>query len=135
MSDLEANKAVVRAYVAAFNAGDLDALAALFAPDAQIWGVLGWGGMDKALPVWRMLHEGLGMTLTIEALAAEGDTVAARYTERGTWRGEWRGKPPTGRSYELTAMEWFVIRDGRIASRWGARDAETQSRQIGYSPD
>jgi hypothetical protein len=28
-------------------------------------------------------------------------------------------------------MEWFVIRDGRIQRRWGARDAASQMRQLG----
>ena len=41
MSIQDENKHVVRAYVAAFNAGDLNALAALFEPDAEIQGVLG----------------------------------------------------------------------------------------------
>ena len=133
MDQLEANKAVVRAYVAAFNAGDQAALQALFAPDAQIWGVLGWGGMDRVLPIWRMLHEGLAMILTVEEMIAEGDVVAVRYLERGTWRGEFRGQPPTGKSYEMTAMEWFRLKYGLITHRWGARDAETQSRQIGFT--
>jgi hypothetical protein len=30
-------------------------------------------------------------------------------------------------------MEWFVLRDGRIHRRWGARDAASQARQIGLS--
>ena len=41
------------------------------------------------------------------------------------------GYEPTGRTYERVAMEWFVIRDGKIARRWGARDGASQARQIG----
>src|SRR5438067_9026542 len=41
MGQHEENKAVVRKYVDAFNRGDLDALRALFADDAEIQGVLG----------------------------------------------------------------------------------------------
>jgi predicted ester cyclase len=54
-----------------------------------------------------------------------------RYTERGTFTGPFRGQTPTGKSYELVAMEWFVVRDGRIHRRWGARDSAAQARQIG----
>jgi hypothetical protein len=28
-------------------------------------------------------------------------------------------------------MEWFVLREGRIHRRWGARDAAAQARQLG----
>jgi len=133
VSTPETNKAVVQQYVEAFNRGDLDALRALFTPDAVIHGVLGSGGLEVAAPVWRELHAAFGVTLTVEDLVAEGDRVAARYTERGTFVGPFRGQPPTGRSYEIGAMEWFILRDGRIARRWGARDSAAQARQIGLS--
>ena len=29
-------------------------------------------------------------------------------------------------------MEWFEIREGRIARRWGARDGASQARQLGF---
>ncbi len=128
---IERNKQVVRDYVEAFNRGDAHTLRSLFAPDAVIQGVLKKGQMDEILPIWQELHAGLATDLTIEEMAAEGDVVAVRYTERGTFRGPFFGNPPTGRSYELVAMEWFIVRDGRIRQRWGARDAASQARQVG----
>ena len=122
---------VVRRYVAALNSGDWDAMPALFAPDAKIHGVLGAGGLDVAMPIWRMLHDGLAMELTIEAMVAAGDTVAARYIERGRFVGPFQGHAPTGRAYQVPAMEWFAFRDGRIAERWGARDFAAIARQAG----
>ncbi len=131
MSPQEQNKNIVRQYVDAFNRGDMDALRSLFAEEAEIQGVLGKGLMDKVMPIWRQLVEGYGIQLTIEDMIAEGDMVAVRYTERGTFRQPAFGKEPTGKSYELVAMEWFVIRDGKIQRRWGARDAASQARQLG----
>jgi predicted ester cyclase len=32
------------------------------------------------------------------------------------------------------AMEFFTIQDGKIATRWGARDAMSQARQLGLPP-
>ena len=135
MSGSQRNKEVVLRYVAAFNRGDLDALRSLFTDDAEIQGVLGRGQMDKILPIWRQLVEGYGIQLTVEEMIAEGDAVAVRYTERGTFKAPAFGQQPTGRSYELVAMEWFVVRDGRIARRWGARDAASQARQLGLQLD
>lgn len=131
MSKQEQNKQIVRSYVDAFNRGDMDALASLFSPNAEIQGVLGEGLMDKVMPIWRQLVEGLGMKLQIEEMCAEGDIVAVRYTETGTFKNSFMGHSPTGKSYELVAMEWFVLKDGLVTRRWGARDAASQARQLG----
>jgi hypothetical protein len=125
------NKAVVRDYVAAFNAGDFGRLRSLFAADAVIYGALGWGSLDEVLPGWYDLHHGLSLQLKIEDMIGEGDLVAVRYRETGAFVGPYRGQLPTDRSYELVTIEWFEIRDGKIRRRWGARDAASQARQLG----
>jgi steroid delta-isomerase-like uncharacterized protein len=131
MTTQEQNKAIVERYVRAFNSADFDHLLTLFTPDAVIHGVLGWGNLEKVIPIWRELHEAFALNLTVEAIIAEADFVAVRFTERGTFRGAFRGHAPTGKSYELVAMEWFEMREGKIHRRWGARDSASQSRQIG----
>jgi steroid delta-isomerase-like uncharacterized protein len=127
----DAAKQVVLKYVAAFNRGDLDALGSLLTDDAEIQGVLGKGQFDRIAPVWRQLIDGYGMQLNVQSLIAEGNIVAARYIETGTFRAPAFGAEPTGKSYELVAMEWFVIENDRIKRRWGARDAASQARQLG----
>jgi len=127
----EDNKRVVLEYVEAFNRGDMEALRRLFTDDALVYGVLGWGGLDAAVPIWEEIHAAFAINMKVEALAAEDDTVAARYVERGTSVGSFRGGPVTGRSFEVVAMEWFVFKDGRIHRRWGARDNAAQFRQMG----
>jgi ketosteroid isomerase-like protein len=125
------NKAVIRHYVEAFNAGDFGRLRGLFAPDAVIYGALGWGSLDEVLPGWYDLHHGLSVKLSIEDMIGEGDIVAVRYRESGAFVGPYRGQTPTDRSYELVAIEWFEVKDGRIRRRWGARDSASQARQLG----
>ena len=125
-------KDVVLAYVDAFNRGDLDGLCALLAPDALVWGVLGWGGIDLVRPVWRDLIECLEIRLRVDAIVAEGSVVAVRYTESGTSVRAFRGEGPTGRSYEVVAMEWFEIEGDRIRRRWGARDSASMRKQLGF---
>jgi predicted ester cyclase len=128
---VENNKAIVRAYVNGFNRGDLDALCGCFTPDAVVYGVLGWGDISKARPIWGQLMASFQMNLEVESMAAEGDIVAVRYMESGKFVAAFRGVEPTGKSYEVVAMEWFEIRDGKIAKRWGARYSAAISRQLG----
>ncbi len=129
--NLEKNKSVVRAYAEAFNRGDVEAVCRCFASDATVYGVLGWGDLGKARPVWEMLVISFQMKLQIEAMSAEGNVVAVRYTERGTFVAPLRGTEPTGKSYEVVAMEWFEIADDGIKKRWGARDSASIYRQLG----
>ena len=131
MTTPDVNKKIVLRYVEAFNNGDTVALRDLFTPDAVIQGVLGSAGIEEALRIWRELHQAFAIALTVDDLVAEDDRVAARYTERGVFGAPFRGTPPTGRSYEIVAMELFHFRDGRICRRWGARDSAAQARQIG----
>jgi predicted ester cyclase len=123
----------VRAYVEAFNSGDWARMADLFTVDAQVVGVLGSVPLDGALAIWRELHEGMTMRLEIEALVEDGQSVVARLRERGRFVGPFRGLQdlkPTGRPYELLAMEWFDFREERIARRWGARDSAAMRKQV-----
>jgi steroid delta-isomerase-like uncharacterized protein len=127
----EANKAVVQRYVEAFNQGDLPGLKSLLAENAVIQGVMGQGTIEKVETAWRQMIEGYGIQLQVEHMVAEGDLVAARYIERGTFKAPAFGQVPTGKSYELVAMEMFEIHEGKIKRRWGARDGASQARQLG----
>jgi steroid delta-isomerase-like uncharacterized protein len=128
-------KQVVLQYVDAFNRGDLDRLRSLLAEDAEIQGVFGKGMFERIEPIWRQLIEGYAMHLEVQDLIGEGNVVAVRYIESGTFRAPAFGKQPTGKSYELVAMEWFEIEAGKIKRRWGARDAASQARQLGIPLD
>jgi steroid delta-isomerase-like uncharacterized protein len=121
----------VQQYVDAFNRGDEEAMRPLFTDDALIYGVLGFGGLDQVVPIWREIKAAFNIQLQIDSIIAEGDIVAVRYTERGTSVTPFRGGPVTGKSFEVVAMEWFEIKDGKINRRWGARDNAAQMRQMG----
>lgn len=123
----EHNKRLVLDYVAAFNRGDLDAVCRTFAPGALVYGVLGWGEVEAVRPIWNdLIH-----WLQVESMIAEGDTVAVRYTERGHSADSFRSGPVTGQHYEVVAMEWLLLKDGRIERRWGARDGAAIIGQMG----
>ncbi len=125
------NKDVVLEYVDAYNQCNIEALKPLFTDDALIYGVLGGGELEKAIPIWQELHAAFSIHLQVESIIAEGEVVAVRYIERGKSVGPFRGQPATGQTYEIIAMEWFIIKKGQIARRWGARDSASQHRQMG----
>lgn len=127
------NEDLVRAYVEAFNAADWKRMTDLFTSDAVIRGVLGWGNLDVALPIWRELHENMAMRLRLEDVIVSADKAAALFTETGRFVGPFRGlvgKEPTGRPYEIVAIEWFEFENGRIARRSAARDSGAITRQV-----
>jgi ketosteroid isomerase-like protein len=92
------NNAVVLDYVNAFNRGDVDGVCRQFAPDAQVYGVMGFGGLNKARPIWERLVTCFKMKLQVEMMIEEGDVVAVRYAERGVFSAPFRGTPPIGKS-------------------------------------
>jgi ketosteroid isomerase-like protein len=124
-------KSLVREYVAAFNRGDVEGVCRCFAAGATVYGVLGWGDVATARPIWEKLVHCFQMHLQIESMVAEEDIVAVRYKERGKFVRAFRGVEPTGKPYEVVAMEWFELGAGGIVRRWGARDSAAMFRQMG----
>jgi steroid delta-isomerase-like uncharacterized protein len=126
-------KTVVLQYVEAFNRGDVDAVCQLFAPNAVVYGVLGWGGLETVRPIWQEIMSCFSIHLRVDSIVAEREMVAVRYTESGKSVQPFRGALATGRAYEIVAMEWFEVRDGLIQRRWGARDMAAQFKQMGLA--
>jgi hypothetical protein len=124
---------VISNYVEAFNNGDFGKLLGLFTPNAAIVGVLGSAPIAQAEPIWRELHHGMAMHLEPIAVAVDGMTVVVRYIESGRFRGAFRGLAgidPTGREYQVVAIEWFDLEGGLIARRWGTRDFDSIKAQV-----
>jgi predicted ester cyclase len=59
---------------------------------------------------------------TVEDIVAEGDTVCLRCTMSGTLTGEFRGLAPTGTKYQIKAMEFLRLVNGKIIERWIVSD-------------
>src|SRR5215216_5414495 len=90
---INANKATVRRWFDEFwNAGKLDAAAELLHPDYVFAEGYGAGApsvaaIKEGVLFWhRVLRD---MHFTIDDMIAEGDTVVARWTARGTHQGDW----------------------------------------------
>ncbi|WP_336056249.1 ester cyclase [Nitratireductor sp. CH_MIT9313-5] len=131
--DANGLRAVIDNYVNAMNRGDIDRLRTLFAEDCEIQGVTGKGAFDFASRIWQKLHDSLNMHLEVEDCVVQGNRAAVRFRETGRWTAPFLDfSHPTGNSYELLAMEWFEITDGKISRRWGVRDAAAQARQLAF---
>ena len=136
----EQSRALVRRYLDAMNAHDIDALCALVAeglvnhaaiPEAQ-----GRQGMRKIV-------EKLGKafpdaTFKVEDVIAENDRVVCRLVFSGTHTGDldfvrWPIKA-TGRRVEIDHLHVFRVKDDKIVESWACRDDLGLVRQLGVLP-
>jgi steroid delta-isomerase-like uncharacterized protein len=71
---------------------------------------------------------------TIEDMIAEGDTVVARFTTRGTHQGNLMGIPPTGKQMSGTGMFIDRIVNGKAVEQWFNTDDLGLLQQLGVVP-
>ena len=72
------------------------------------------------------------LQMTIEAMVAEGDTVAVRVLSEGTNPGPLNGVvPPTGKRFAARQSHWFRIENGRLAEHWATREDLVAMLQLG----
>jgi predicted ester cyclase len=71
----------------------------------------------------------------VEGMIAEGDTVAVRYTLRGTHEGTTRmGVAPTGKEVTASICDVLTLADGKIVERWCYVDFLGLMQQMGAFP-
>ena len=130
----EANTALVRESVEAFNAGDMAKLLAVAAPDI----VMHYAEMPEPLrgrETWQQGYELVkrafpDLRIRIDDLVADGDKVALRLTLSGTHQGEFQGIPATGRTVSYVSHEFYRVADGFIAEEWICSDMASLFRQL-----
>ena len=70
--------------------------------------------------------------MTIEAMVAEGDTVAVRILSEGTNLGPLNGVvPPTGKRFAARQSHWFRVENGKLAEHWATREDLVAMLQLG----
>jgi steroid delta-isomerase-like uncharacterized protein len=137
--DLEANKALVRRlFDEGFNAGRLDVVDELVAPDVVTHNPLILdaptgpdsirGGIEMIRNAFDDLH------VDVQQLVAEGDRVASMVVMSGTNTGDYRRGGASGRKGEIRAFFVWRIADGRIAENWGVADRFAFLQDLGVVP-
>lgn len=71
---------------------------------------------------------------TLEETISEGERVAARFTMRGTHEGTFMGVPPTGKKFEVQAINFYRWFDDKIVEEHGQPDLLGLMQQIGAVP-
>jgi steroid delta-isomerase-like uncharacterized protein len=136
----EENKALARRFAEdILNANSVDMVEEIYAPN--------YVGHDPAMPEDVHGVEGVkefyemyinafpDAEITIEDQVAEGDTVATRWTARGTHQGELLGVPSSGNRVEVAGVTISRIEGGKIVEDWDNYDALGMMQQIGPIPE
>jgi steroid delta-isomerase-like uncharacterized protein len=130
----EANAALVRESVEAFNAGDMERLLKVAAPDI----VIHYAEMPQPLQgreTWRQGYELMkrafpDLEIRVDDLVAADDKVALRLTLSGTHKGEFQGIPATGRTISYVSHEFYRVADGLFAEEWICSDMASLFRRL-----
>lgn len=138
VAQVEANKEVVRRFVAATNARDFDALDELVAPDvvrhSQSTPGVTVGSLDEFKAFLRQdLTAVPDAVQTLRMIVAEGDLVAVWANYAGTQTGPMGPFPPSGRKLDLDfAGVLRIDDDGHIAEIWVVWDNVAALTQLGH---
>lgn len=145
MSEGHQNKAVVQRFIDEYyRKGNMEIFDELLAPGFFFSGV-GAAITDDLEHLKEVASKTHAMQRTaapdlefsIDEIIAEGSSVVVRLTERGTLTGPYiAGQTriePTGKGFEVTAVEVFHLEGGKITERWGVRDRLGFLQQIGAS--
>ena len=133
----EANKTIVRRFFEAFNAGDLDAVAELCAPNVVVHNS---GAPDPlSLDAFKQLAGAFlaafpGGEHTIEDMIGEEDKIVTRVVYHGTHTGDLMGMPPTGNQVAVPAMIIDQIANDKIVETWRLFDQMGMMQQLGVIP-
>jgi steroid delta-isomerase-like uncharacterized protein len=129
---------VVTAYLDAWNAHDLDRIAALVAPDyegtdvADAAVVRGAAALRRRADAYLTAFPDLRLE-TLDAVA-DGDRTVVRWSARATHRGAFLHIPPTGRPVVVEGTTWFTLAGGRVHRTESVWDVAGFLRAVGLLP-
>jgi steroid delta-isomerase-like uncharacterized protein len=134
---LDENKAIVRRFVdEIFVQGRRETIDELLADDfvAHTWPSTGHPKDDLKNATERAHGALTNPRFTIDDMIAEGDRVAVRLTTGATQTGSFMGMPPSGKSYEISEIHIFRLRDGKVIEHWHQFDQMGMMKQLGAMP-
>ena len=129
----EQMKAIIRAAVAAWNAGDPDGYHAMYDSSLTHYG-FGSEPLDEKGN--RAFYDRLatafpGCRLVLDDILAEDDRVALRLRLVGEHKGEFLGVAPTGCPIQVDGQTILKFKDGLVVERWTVADLAGLMSQFG----
>ena len=130
-------KAIVEAYVAAWNAHDAAKAASYFADDVVYYdasvGKPAQGMAEAKVVIDGFLTAAPDAAWTIKgAPVGEGDRVSFEWEFTGTNTGDWHdGTKATGKKFAFTGASMFSVKNGKIATQSDYYDALGFYKQLG----
>lgn len=70
------------------------------------------------------------ISIEVEDVIATGDRLAFRSVMRGTHRAPFLGIAPTGQQVEVSLLDIWRIRRGKVVEQWGGPDTYDLTRQL-----
>jgi steroid delta-isomerase-like uncharacterized protein len=131
----EENKRLAREYFAhILNDGDFSEADTLLAPDVVFRNppVVAKGVREFTAAIEGVRAAFPDLRFTIHDEIAEADKVAIRWTVTGTQRGDFLGHTASGKTIEVTGMNFFRIADGTIQEIWVDMDRLGEAAQLGW---
>lgn len=133
MTTTQSNEELLGRVVDSLNERAFDAFAATHTADVVLHDHdEEFHGIDAVIEHERHLYDAFpDMAYTLEAVLAEDDMVAGRWTVAGTHEGEFHGIPPTGEAVEIPACGVFRVEAGKFAEVWLTYDRLGMMTQLG----
>ena len=129
------SKELLRKWIAAFTAKDLEAVMDCYAEDAINFQVAaGEPAVGKIQIRKDMIEFFKGFPdaySVVENVIGDEDWAAWEWNGGGTFKGEFYGNQPTGKSFELRGCGFFQFADGKIIYQRGYWDKLTWFSQVG----
>ena len=131
-------KQVASAYFDAIARRDVEAMAALWAPDgeehiaAQVDAIGPGGVREYFTALFAALPD---LDTEVRSTVSEGDLAAVHWVASGTQLGSLWGVEPTGARVSFEGIDMLRVRDGLIVRNDAVPDSMSVARQLGLLPD
>jgi ketosteroid isomerase-like protein len=131
---VEQQPSVVTRWLAAGDAGDVDAFDDLLHTDVVVHAPRGLSTEDRESEkqVWRDAVQAIpDLRHEVQEVVAQGHIEVARVIVTGTMRHEFASVAGTGNSFRIDQAVICHLRDGKIAEAWEIADVGSLAAQVG----
>lgn len=134
MSDIEQNKALYRRFIQEiFNEGRLERVGEFTAPNYRVRDLPPGtpDGVETLKQIVSLFRAGFpDLSVTLDEVIGEGDTVAARATTRGTHKGKIFNVEPSGNKIAVSGLTMVKIENGKLVESCVKNDMQALMAQL-----